>query len=217
MVKEAEAFRRDAGNFYRDAQCHEQYPIKEKPMATHIPHCQIVNDRERVIASLEAWAEPYTQCIHRQAEIISMKLAEGRHLVVFTPLQNEPIVVLMLGQIDSSGQDNQFPDRFVAWLREGGDDPMPDAVYAPHLNALAYGITIPVVDWPTIETQYLPMIDFVFGLLAQLQRFFQAVRTLDLEGEYARGLRDRFHSEAFIRREAWRASPTLMYQSLATQ
>ena len=151
-------------------------------MATHIPHCHTVNDRERAIASLEAWAEPYTQCVQRQAEIISMKLAERRHLVVFTPLPNEPIVVVMLGQIDSSGQDNQFPDRFVAWLREGGDDPMPDAVYAPHLNALGYGMTIPVVDWPTIETQYLPMIDFVFGLLAQLQGCFQAVCNLDLMG-----------------------------------
>ena len=186
-------------------------------MATHIPHYQIVNDRERVIASLEAWAEPYTQCIHRQAEMISMKLAEGRHLVLLVPLQNEPIVLLIFGQIDSSSQDNQFPDRFVSWLREGGDDPMPDAVYAPHLNALGYAMTIPVADWPTIETQYLPMIDFAFGFLAQLQRCFLAVCNLDLDGECARGLRDRFHSEAFIRREAWRASPTLMYRSLTTQ
>ena len=184
-------------------------------MANQIPHCQLVNYRKRVIDSLEAWAKPHRKCIHRQAESISMKLAEGRHLVLLSPLQNEPIVVLMLGQIDSSTPDSGFPDRFVTWLREGGNDPMPDAVYAPHLNALGYGITIPVVDWPTIETRYLPMIDFVFSLLAQLQRCFLAVRSLDLDGKCARVLRDRFHSEAFIRRELLRASPALIYRSLA--
>jgi len=178
-------------------------------------HSHFANYRKRVIAWVEAWAKPHTQSVHRQADSISLKLAEGRHVILLAPQHNVPIVILLLAQLDSSNRDNGFPDRFVNWLREGGDDPMPDAVYAPHLNSLGYGISIPIVDWPIIETQYLPMVDFVFGLLAQLQRCYQAVRDLDLDGDCARVLREQFHSESFIRREVVRVSCIPMNWALA--
>lgn len=184
-------------------------------MATQIPHSQNAHYRKRVIAWLKAWAKPHTQRVHRQADSISLKLTKGRHIVLLTPQHNAPIVILLLTQFDAPIRDSEFPDRFVAWLREEGDDPMPDAVYASHLNALGYGIAIPLVDWSLIETQYLPMIDFVFGFLAQLQRCYLAVRDLDLDGDCARGLREQFHAEAFIRREAVRISCIPMNWALA--
>lgn len=169
-------------------------------MVIQSTHFQIAQCRERVIAWIETWAEPHTLCRHFQDDSLSLQLTDERHLIILPCMQHAPIVVLLAVKVDLPNRDFEFPDRFVTWLREGGDDPLPNAAYALHLNTLGYGIAIPMVDWSLIETQCLPMIDFVFGFLAQLQRCYQVVRDLDLDGDYARKVRDQFHSEARIRR-----------------
>lgn len=186
-------------------------------MANQTPSCQIANHRNIFITRIEEWAKPHALSMHRQDDSVSLCLSERRHLFLLAPSQSEAISVFFIGQFDPSHTDARFPDRFVTWLREGGNDQIPDAVYVHHLHGFGYGITIPLADWPSIETQYLPIIDFFFAHLSQLVSCYQAVSGLDLEGDEARAVRDRFHLDAFIRFEFLRMSRIPMGFALAMQ
>lgn len=85
---------------------------------------------------------------------------------------------------------------FLSWLQGGEEVVLAQAVFVPHLNALALALGIPLDAWPFSEKQSLPMIDFAVGYITRLLACHKEANDLDdLERAGACALRVRFQAD----------------------
>lgn len=165
----------------------------------------IATHRSRVIQWLQEWARHNAQecldCGNCVEAVLNIRLGQGLHIFLDAPKRADHVLIVAIATLHAAGTDYRHgcPARLLTWLAEGTNQPLPQVLFDPRLNAVALGLGIPLADWPAIETFYLPLIEVVSSYIARLVAYLTEANGLDsLEQSSADLLRERFLAEASV-------------------